>query len=225
MFILVFLTITSCSDEDDIITFNYTFNNDKEGFKALFAEYPIGDELRIEKQFMRSDLPESINLPEAKALKMSSTNISDDIFMFVYKKITGLNPNTTYQISYYVEIASKYPKTAVGIGGSSGSSVFLKVGAIDYEPQLESGDLGYEAYLVNFDKGNQASGGDDMIVIGNIGIPEETDEYQLIARDNADQTFSTTANADGDLWIVLGTDSGFEGTTTIYYNQIRLELH
>jgi hypothetical protein len=29
------------------------------------------------------------------------------------------------------------------------------------------------------------------------------------------------ANAQGEIWLVVGTDSGFEGKTTIYYNSIQ----
>ena len=33
-----------------------------------------------------------------------------------------------------------------------------------------------------------------------------------------------TASADGDLWLLVGTDSGFEGLTRLYYLRFEVEL-
>jgi hypothetical protein len=32
------------------------------------------------------------------------------------------------------------------------------------------------------------------------------------------------ANPDGTFWLLVGTDSGFEGTTTLYYQRIGVTL-
>ena len=34
-------------------------------------------------------------------------------------------------------------------------------------------------------------------------------------------SLSVPANQQGEIWLVIGTDSGFEGKTTIYYNSIQ----
>jgi len=34
--------------------------------------------------------------------------------------------------------------------------------------------------------------------------------------------FNIATNAEGSVWVCIGTDSGFEGTTTLYYNKIEL---
>jgi hypothetical protein len=33
-----------------------------------------------------------------------------------------------------------------------------------------------------------------------------------------------TASSAGDLWLLVGTDSGYEGTTSLYYQRIEVEL-
>ena len=32
------------------------------------------------------------------------------------------------------------------------------------------------------------------------------------------------SNDSGELWLIIGTDSGFESTTTIYYNRIKVTV-
>ena len=36
--------------------------------------------------------------------------------------------------------------------------------------------------------------------------------------------FNVTTSDDGTLWLVVGTDSGFEGITTLYYDRISVTL-
>ena len=33
---------------------------------------------------------------------------------------------------------------------------------------------------------------------------------------------SAAAGADGSVWLIIGTDSGFEGTTSIFYDNVQL---
>ena len=120
-----------------------------------------------------------------------------------------------------VELASKYPEESVGIGGSPGASVYLKAGGSAIEPMpVEEGD----DIRMNIDKGNQSQGGQDMVVLGNIGIPGNEFEYQLIQRDNRQNPVHIKTDSNGSMWLVVGTDSGFEGTTTLYYNTVEVKL-
>jgi hypothetical protein len=44
----------------------------------------------------------------------------------------------------------------------------------------------------------------------------------LITRTNADSyvPFVATSNNAGELWLIVGTDSGYTGITTIYYTNV-----
>jgi hypothetical protein len=77
---------------------------------------------------------------------------------------------------------------------------------------------------MNIDKGDQSQEGNDMKVLGTIGIPGEEFNYTLINRTNSDKPIQITTDEAGKLWVIIGTDSGFEGITTLYYNNINITL-
>lgn len=142
--------------------------------------------------------------------------------MYAKRKVTGLHPGTVYNILFVVEFASNVPDNQVGIGGSPGESVYVKAGATTHEPDRVIDDMNY--YRMNTDKGNQSQGGAEMIVIGDFSNDTTLDVYVLKTLTNSEQGFSALANETGELWIYVGTDSGFEGATSIYFNHIRVEL-
>lgn len=67
----------------------------------------------------------------------------------------------------------------MGIGGSPGAAVTLKAGAAAVEPDTASGDLRYEAVMMNINKDNRSSGGADMIAFGEVGISGDEFVYTL----------------------------------------------
>lgn len=222
---LLAILVCGCSIDDDspqmsVHTASFDFNQSYEGWEADFADLPSGmdDSSFYELKFAYTALP--ANLGNRKALMLSGNNHSDDLFMFLKTKITGLIPNTSYNIFFEVELASNAPENSVGAGGSPGKSVYLKAGASAIEPKktVES-----DHYVLNIDKGNQSTSGANAIVIGDIAIPSSSTEYTLISRNNAsDPYFIGKTNGAGELWIIIGTDSGFEGTTTVYYTKVNI---
>lgn len=226
-FIIISLNVLiSCTKDDDgedhpFQTFTFTFEEGTQGWEAGFSDYPADwEQERFEFDFIHSDLPESIS-QNGKSLMITGRNISDDLFMFIKREFTGLKPSHTYQLRVQVELASQYPEQSVGIGGSPGASVYLKAGGSTLEPLSITEN---ENKVMNIDKGNQSQGGADMLVLGTIGIPGEDFTYQLIRRDNLNQPINVQTDASGNLWVIIGTDSGFEGTTTLYYNAIEVRL-
>ncbi len=76
---------------------------------------------------------------------------------------------------------------------------------------------------MNIDKNNQTNSGSDMVIIGDFSNDTNQNEYtlkNLVAND----ILTVSTNGSGELWLVIGTDSGFEATTTIYYNLIKVKL-
>lgn len=219
--IVMLLLAFSCQSEQEISVFSisYFFNDSDEGWTGDFADYPQGDSIAYELFFKHDTLPENLNANATiKGLHISGNNGSDDLFMFIKKKISGLRPNTQYEILFNVRLASNAPTGSVGIGGAPGESVYLKAGAALIEPSKE---LQAGIYLMNIDKGNQSEEGGDMINIGHVGVSANTTQYSVITRSNsASNGFVITTDSSGEIWVIVGSDSGFEGTTTLYYTQI-----
>jgi hypothetical protein len=146
--------------------------------------------------------------------------------MFLKRRVSGLAPDTAYRVELRVVFATDAPKGCAGIGGSPGESVFVKGGASGIEPlRVMDGTAGHATWIMNVDKGNQANGGTDAQVLGdfaNSGDCESSDfSYELKELSNLElPALNVTTDASGDVWLLLGTDSGFEGTTTIYYTEI-----
>lgn len=207
-----------------IIEHSYNFDEGMEGWVGDFADLPKDGQEIYDLEISHSPLPEEIELASG-SIKVQGNNRSDDLFMFLKKQVTGLSPSTTYQVTFDIELASQYPSAAPGAGGSPGSSVFLKAGASAEEPlPVTEGNSRVPYLRMNIDKGNQSQEGVDMINIGTVGIEGEEYRYELIQRGNSDRPFSATTDADGNLWLVVGTDSGFEGLTVLYYNSIKVRL-
>jgi hypothetical protein len=217
-----------CKDDDDFVnpdsSFSFDFEQSAEGWEGGMADYPKDwDKSRFEFQFERASLPESVG-EDGMAMMISGRNISDDLFMFMKKQVTGLEPNHTYNATFQIELASSYPEESVGIGGSPGGSVYLKAGGSTIEPMPIEVEGAGNNIRMNIDKGGQSEGGEDMVVLGNIGIPGNEFVYQLIERSNPQNPVPITTDSNGNLWLIIGTDSGFEGTTTLYYNTVEVEL-
>ena len=121
--------------------------------------------------------------------------------------------------SVTIDIATNVPAGLVGIGGSPGESVFVKAGASTVEPIAEEGDN--QHLRMNIDKGNQARGGESMVVLGNVAHPEvQGREYRIKTLDNSDMPLMVDTDSEGRVWLIVGTDSGFEGLSALYYSRI-----
>lgn len=225
--ICLILLCNGCSLSDDspgisVFSASFDFNQSQGGWEADFTDLPSdpGDSSLYELKFAYTDLPP--HLGPRKSIMLSGNNHSDDLFMFIKKKITGLVPNTAYNLVFEIELASNAKAGLAGIGGAPGESVYLKAGATKIEPlKIIQGDQ----YVLNVDKGNQISSGANAIKIGDIAIPSSATDYTLITRSNAsssDQPFIAQSNDAGEMWLLVGTDSGFEGTTTVYYTKVNV---
>ncbi len=221
-FVLVF---TACSEDDPLpndgeVSYLFEFDNDAEGWVGDFADYfdVENNEEQWEFVFERTTLPQPLDQSEY-GLRQGANNRSDDMFMYIKKQISGLAPNTDYQVFFEVSIASNVATNMVGIGGPP-DAVMMKAGVVDDEPESILMPDDDNHYRMNLDKGNQLQDGPDMMNLKTIGVSDTTTQYTLITIDAAGEPFAYTSNAEGDAWLCIGTDSGFEGRTELYYNSI-----
>lgn len=224
---VILLTIAGCSDDSDnsetkepttdnpvVISFN--FEDATTNWEVGFSDYPVENNEFYNLQSAYMQLPEP--LQDKNGLLVSGNNHSDDLFMYVAKEFDGLQINSRYELEFEVVIATNAPSGCVGIGGAPGEGVYVKAGATTFKPVSE--DLGTGNFSMNLDKGNQATSGSDAFSIGDLsnGRPcNLSGEYVIKTLTSEGQSFEFLTNADGNLWLMLGTDSGFEGTTSVYY--------
>ena len=207
----------------DATRLEFDFAQSDYGFVAGFADYPQNPD--IDYQLTSSWQARPSNLGGASALFISGVNHSDDLFMYWKKQLTGLPPNTSVVLTMEIELASKYAEGLVGVGGAPGEGVTVKAGAVPFEPQaVVEPRLG--EWRMNLDKGNQAEGGADMSVIGNVAKPnDENENYVPLLRHQHGQPLTVTTASDGSLWLIFGTDSGFEAETALYYTRLTVWIN
>ena len=192
----------------------FSFVNDAQGFQAGFADYAPGQQGVV----AFSATPERVPSPLAgqSGFALSGNNPSNDVFMYIWKLVAGLAPNQPYTVTVSLRFATNAPP---GCPGGPGENVTIKAGASNLQPatSTQGGKV-----VVNFDKGDQAQPGANAAVLGNFAqVPPAGICGQAVYAEKTLTTGATaptvTSDANGQLWLVIGTDSGFSGTTKIYY--------
>ena len=208
------------------IVLRYVFNEGSHGWLSSFSDYSleVADLQRIAE--LRPFPPEIA--PGWRAFYLQSMNRSDDVFMFLKKQLgseEGLRPNQLYSVSIDTVFASEAQSGCVGIGGAPGESVYFKAGVSNVEPVPTLMNMSYVG--LNVDKGGQSNGGKDAGVVGNIanGTPCDLDNQRFVLMNRLYHhpvLFRTGLSA--SMWVFVGTDSGFEGLTRLYYHQVIITL-
>lgn len=202
---------------------SFRFDKDKEGWTGGFTDLPIGyDKSIYELEFSHKDIP--VTNKTDKGLYLQGQNRSDDLFMFITRKLDqeiGLKPNTSYKADLSFDLATNVSSGMMGIGGSPGTAVIVKAGIVNTEPKIIEGEHNSSNYhLLNIDIGNQTEPGKDLAVLGNVEkVDSEDESYQY---KSFSHSFDITTNEKGESFIVIGTDSGFEGLTQLYYTNIKV---
>jgi hypothetical protein len=200
-------------------TFSFDFGQGAQGWTTGFSDYPVGQEQFFQLDSGLRTLPPPLD-QNSKGVLLSGINHSDDLFMFLTGRLTGLRPDRKYRFRFLVEFATNAPSGCISIGGSPGESVVVKVGASPTEPQPKAVAGGY---IMNIDKGNQSQDGTDAIVVGNVanGLTDcGNPVYTMKTLQNTQGTFTAKTDSQGTMWAIVGSDSGFEGETALYYTKI-----
>jgi hypothetical protein len=222
--LIIYGVVTTISSS---VRLEFDFRQDAQGWEAGFAEYaPEMEDMMLEAGIR--PLPSELAV-SGTGYYLQGMNHSDDLFMFLKRQLgtdDGVVPGQAYRVMFTIVFASDAPSGGVGIGGSPGESVYLEAGASAIEPEVYlDSDTGY--YLMNVDKGsgNEPSG-EAASKIGNIanGLSAEENPRYISLKRQHEHEYTVTASPDGGLWLLVGTDSGFEGLTGIYYQSIAVTL-
>lgn len=211
-------------------SFEFDFSVSHELWEGDFTDYPENEEHFYDLEWGWKNLPYQLG-SYTKGIYLSGNNHSDDLFMFIKRKLTGLQPSTLYEVTFDLTIATNVPPGLAGVGGSPGESVFYKVGASQSEPGKMLID-GF--YYLSVDKGNQSQGGKYATVVGNLANPlvDPSDSNWALKTmsnrpgANVDQSTGIIVQTDesGSLWVFTGTDSAFESTSSYYITSISITV-
>ncbi|HVK04758.1 MAG TPA: hypothetical protein VM490_14865 [Armatimonadaceae bacterium] len=201
-------------------TFTFDFDQGVQGWTHGFADYPVDDDANFEFLFDASvPIPDDA-VPGKRGARIGGSNRSDDLFMFLKQKVSGLEADRTYRVRFDVRLASNAPSGGVGAGGGPGESVTVKAGAVRSEPKpVQQNMAGTPYWRMNVEKGDQSVGGRDVLVLGNIGVPTGGAYVRKDLTSGA-SAFTVTTDSTGSAWLLVGTDSGYEGRTVLYYSRI-----
>lgn len=206
------------------VDFAFDFAAGPQGWTAGFADYPAGQEAFYDLESDYRTLPAPLG--PGSALFLSGDNHSDDLFMYYARRVEGLEPDTVYDATFEVTIATDVPAGCGGVGGSPGESVYLKAGAAGQAPAALPDDLGI--LRLNIDHGNQANPGANAVVMGTIqnSTPCEagTRPWELKSFTHPGAALPVRTDGQGALWLIMGTDSAFEASTSLFYSRFAAML-
>lgn len=214
---------------------SFDFRNGALGWQAGFSDYaPATDTGFYELLSEMRSLPPELGV-SGTGFYIQGNNHSADLFMFLKRRLDqsdGIVPGQTYQVTFTIVFASNAQTGCVGVGGPPGESVFLKAGASPTEPKAllsppPSDPRGFSQLEMNVDKSNQSQSGTAASVTGDIanGQPCTPSNTPYVSLQRTHQhTSLVNANSQGELWLLVGTDSGFEAKTALYYQRIDATL-
>ncbi len=144
-----------------------------------------------------------------QGLRIAGTNHSDDLFVYVWRPVDGLEPGQRYRAHWTLQVVAEVPAGCMGVGGAPGEGVTIKAGAASRQPATVVVD---GEYLFNQDKGAQTQGGAEAVVLGDltstgtdcVAVPPELKTL------SGAQPGAVRADAQGRAWLWVGTDSGHE---------------
>ncbi|KKL01454.1 hypothetical protein EIK76_07140 [Rheinheimera mesophila] len=198
--------------------FNFDFNTGSHGWTAGFSDYPADNAEIYQLESGLRVLPGNAG---KKAFYLSGMNRSDDLFMYIKNQFSGLEPSTKYYARVRLTFLSNAGVGCAGVGGAPGESVYLKFGYGDKEPKQEG-------YYLNLDKGQQSQSGTQAKVIGNVATTGAACDGSNFAEKTVQTTTSERvpvySDGQGRVWVFIGTDSGYEGLTSLYYKNIEIAL-
>lgn len=213
------------------LSFHFDFNEGTEGWIGGISDYPA--EQFSELQFLAGvqSLPPELRIT-GNALYLQSNNTPDDLFTFLKRRLTtadGIRPGQAYWLQFEIYLASRAPSGCPGVGGSPGESVYLKAGGSDVEPLPRTGSDNY--VRLNVDKGEQSGDGPAASVVSNLAngipcdlIPDLTNVPYILLKRTHTHPFPVTASAGGELWLLVGHESGFEALTSVYFLEFSVTL-
>jgi hypothetical protein len=229
----IIILFVGCADSSDTDSLQYAdlistfdFETADQRWVGGISDYPV-DYKDSSEYVVRSTSAQYLNsgVLESNGLSISADNPHGELFYFFKRKIHGLKANKKYKLDFEFLLLSQLQN---GVVADKSEDLFLKIGAVNFEPKLTKVKLNEadEFVILNVDKGemNKDSGAD----LSNIGsIRKFTNANpEVISGNTFDIPIDITTDGDGVLWLVIGVDSGIRKhltfsmvAVTIYYRE------
>lgn len=234
---LLLLAACDTTDPDpgpDPVSMSYDFDDGPQRWTGFFTNFTVGMGDGMNQVSAYRPMPDPPNVEQGSFL-LAATNTSDDVKMMMKQRLDDLAPNTTYDVQFTTTFASDAGSGCVGIGGAPGEDVRVFAVATAEEPAAVVDTTRANDYIVLSTEEQQAEadfGGDrsawlNAAAIGNVanGLDQCTGTpYALKTLESAPDHWTVTTDADGTAWLLVGTRSGFEGRTALYYTQVTATL-
>ena len=220
---LLMLGVPACSDgtaPGGTLILEADFNQ-AAGWVADFVDVPASQESDVQFEAGTRPLPDNLGAGQ-QGLYHAGTNISDDLFMFFRKQVSGLEPGTTYRATFELTFAS-----TAGAGCDVGpSSIWIKAGL---SPQAPSRTVDGSGNLrLTVDKGQQENDGTAALNLGDIrnAVPGCPSNGAWGGRTitSGSRSLTVTTTPEGSLWLFFGSESGFEIRHELYFLRLKATL-
>jgi len=212
--IILLMMVSGCSVSSKK-EWTFDFEKDNSSFKEIFADYHDdgNNYTTYEMTFGREMIPGQSN---SQALFINGSNRSDDLFMGFSKQLDGLKKDTLYHFTLSFVLGTSAEACSIGIGGSPADSVYMKAGFVNEEPKVAFDEN--MIFRLNIDKGNQSEGGLTLPVVSTMAKAEGSKEGYGLKTIKVE--IDLKSNADGSVYLVIGSDSGYEGLTRYYLDDV-----
>ncbi|HEY3039897.1 MAG TPA: hypothetical protein VGJ66_14240 [Pyrinomonadaceae bacterium] len=232
--LITFTPVAFAQETPQPVSVSFDFRNGALGWQAGFARYPP----ETDKNGFYELLAEIRSLPpelgNGTGFYIQGNNHSDALVMFMKRGLSadnGIVAGQAYQVNFTIVFGSSAPTGCSGVGGSPGDSVNLRAGASPAEPLALLGiPRPFRDLETNVDIGLGSGPTRDGLAAsfaGTIanGQPCDSGPRPWVSIQRSHQhTTLVNANSKGEIWFFVGTDSGFEGPTQLYYQRIDVTL-
>lgn len=207
------VVLVGCSGVSSPGTRTFSFDlssSDTSGWVPGVSDYPEGRTADLAFDAGPAPLPQPLS---GTALHLAAINISDDAFLFYERRISGLEPNRIYHVTFDLGFASGAGQDCLG----GGASLYLKAGATQFRPDTVIRDGFVE---LNIDKGNQAIGGSDATLLGRAIHDGSGCGWGTGTLQSSGTGVMVRSDTQGRAWLLTGAESAFEGATELYFTKV-----